>query len=180
MGDAGAMLLGLLMAASTIVVVGQVDAEFAGKTFFFFAPIFIPFFILGVPILDTLFAILRRAAGRSSLAHPDKDHLHHRLMRLGHGQRRSVLILWAWTVVLSGFALYPVFTNRGNGFVPLAVAGLGIALYTLFHPGVRRARPGATGATVIDLDEATARRASRPESRPEPPAHGGGARPGAG
>ena len=141
MGDSGAMLLGLLMAASTIVVVGQVDAESSGKTFFFFAPIFIPFFILGVPILDTAFAIVRRAARRSSVTSPDKDHMHHRLMRLGHGQRRSVLILWAWTAVLSGVVLYPTYTNKGNAVVPALVAGLGVALYTLFAPGRRSGRP---------------------------------------
>lgn len=171
MGDSGAMLLGLLMAASTIVVVGQVDAESPGKTFFFFAPIFIPFFILGVPMLDTAFAILRRAAGRSGVAHADKNHLHHRLMRLGHGQRRSVLILWAWSVLLSAMALYPVVTSKGNTLVPFAFLGLGIALYTLFHPGIRRSQPAA-GATVIDLDEAAARRSS---GRTDPPAREGGA-----
>jgi UDP-GlcNAc:undecaprenyl-phosphate GlcNAc-1-phosphate transferase len=157
MGDSGAMLLGLLMAASTIVVVGQVDAEFSGKTFFFFGPIFIPFFILGVPMVDTVFAILRRAAGRSGVASADKNHLHHRLMRLGHGQRRSVLILWTWSVLLSGLVLYPVITSKGNAIVPVAVAGLGVALYTLFHPGVRRMRPTeaseqpAATSNVIDL-----------------------------
>jgi UDP-GlcNAc:undecaprenyl-phosphate GlcNAc-1-phosphate transferase len=138
MGDSGAMLLGVLMAASTLVVVGQTDNEFSGKTFFFFAPIFIPFFILGVPILDTLFAIVRRAGRRAGVAQADKEHLHHRLMRLGHGHRRSVLILWAWTALLCGLVLYPTFTNRGNAIIPFLVAGLGIALYTLFHPGVRQ------------------------------------------
>jgi UDP-GlcNAc:undecaprenyl-phosphate GlcNAc-1-phosphate transferase len=164
MGDSGAMLLGLLMAASTIVVVGQVDAESSGKTFFFFAPIFIPFFILGVPMVDTAFAILRRAAGRTRVATADKDHLHHRLMRLGHGHRRSVLILWTWSLLLSGLVLYPVFTSRGNNVVPFAVGGLGLALYTLFHPGVRRMRPAVADAKppesgpvakVIDISDRT-------------------------
>ncbi|MDQ1446440.1 MAG: UDP-GlcNAc:undecaprenyl-phosphate/decaprenyl-phosphate GlcNAc-phosphate transferase [Acidimicrobiaceae bacterium] len=138
MGDSGAMLLGVLMAASTLVVVGQTDNEFSGKTFFFFAPIFIPFFILGVPILDTAFAIIRRAGGRSGVAEADKEHLHHRLMRLGHGQRRSVVILWAWTALLCGMVLYPTFTKRGNAVIPVLVAALGIALYMLFHPGIRQ------------------------------------------
>ncbi|MDQ1438474.1 MAG: UDP-GlcNAc:undecaprenyl-phosphate/decaprenyl-phosphate GlcNAc-phosphate transferase [Acidimicrobiaceae bacterium] len=138
MGDSGAMLLGVLMAASTLVVVGQTDNEFSGKTFFFFAPIFIPFFILGVPILDTAFAIIRRAGGRSRVAEADKEHLHHRLMRLGHGQRRSVVILWAWTALLCGMVLYPTFTKRGNAVIPVLVAALGIALYMLFHPGIRQ------------------------------------------
>jgi UDP-GlcNAc:undecaprenyl-phosphate/decaprenyl-phosphate GlcNAc-1-phosphate transferase len=145
MGDAGAMLLGLLMASSTLSVVGQTDATFSGRTYFFFAPIFIPFFILGIPILDTAFAIVRRAGRRSGLAQPDKDHLHHRLMRLGHGHRRSVVILWIWTLLLSGLVLYPTFTNRGNAVVPFAVAALGVGLYTLFAPLGVRALVGGGG-----------------------------------
>lgn len=146
MGDAGAMLLGLLMASATMVVGGRTDDPFSGQTFFFFAPLFIPFFILGVPIVDTAFAIVRRAARRSGLAEADKEHLHHRLMRLGHGQRRAVLILWLWTAILSGFVLYPTYTDgKGNHIVPFGVAALGVALYTLFHPGVRQARAAANG-----------------------------------
>ena len=49
MGDCGALLLGLLMAASTIAVGGPTDTAFSGQTFFFFAPLFIPLVILGVP-----------------------------------------------------------------------------------------------------------------------------------
>jgi UDP-GlcNAc:undecaprenyl-phosphate GlcNAc-1-phosphate transferase len=75
---------------------------------------------------------------RASLSQADKEHLHHRLMRLGHGQRRSVVILWAWTAVLSLVVLFPTYTNHGNAIVPAAIAGLAVALYTLFHPGVRR------------------------------------------
>ncbi len=138
MGDAGALFLGLLMAAATLVVGGRTDQPFSGQTYFFFAPIFIPFFILGVPILDTAFAIIRRS-GRFAVA--DKGHLHHRLMFLGHGQRRSVAILWAWTAILSGIALFPAYTNRGNAVIPFALLGLGVLLYTFFSPGVRRS-PG--------------------------------------
>ena len=145
MGDAGAMLLGLLMAASTLSVVGQTDQQFSGRTYFFFAPIFIPFFILGIPMLDTAFAIIRRAGRRGNPAKADKDHLHHRLMRLGHGQTRSVLILWAWTALLSGLVLYPTFTNKGNAVIPIAVAALGVGLYTLFAPLGRRFGLGERG-----------------------------------
>ncbi|MGQ0433008.1 MAG: glycosyltransferase family 4 protein, partial [Microthrixaceae bacterium] len=135
MGDAGALLLGLLMAAATIVVGGNTDAQFSGQTFFFFAPLFIPLVILGVPIVDTAFSIVRRARRGSSVTVADKDHLHHRLMRLGHGQRRSVLILWAWTVLLSAIALYPTY-RRGQGdlYIPAAIAVAGLLLYTWFGP----------------------------------------------
>jgi UDP-GlcNAc:undecaprenyl-phosphate GlcNAc-1-phosphate transferase len=138
MGDSGALLLGLLMAATTISVGGRTADQFSGQTYFFFAPLVIPFVILGVPFIDTALAIIRRARRRSSLSQADKEHLHHRLMRQGHGQRRSVLILWAWTAILSGVVLLPTYTNEGNAVVPFAVAGLAVLLYTLFHPGVRQ------------------------------------------
>ncbi|MCL2395703.1 MAG: undecaprenyl/decaprenyl-phosphate alpha-N-acetylglucosaminyl 1-phosphate transferase [Acidimicrobiaceae bacterium] len=152
MGDAGAMLLGLLMAASTISTVGQTNTASIGRSYFFFAPILIPFFILGIPILDTAFAVLRRAGRRTNPAMADKNHLHHRLMRLGHGQTRSVLILWAWTALLSGVVLYPALVNHNVSFVPVAVVGLGIALYTLFTP---RGRSGANARPAGDLSQRT-------------------------
>ena len=142
MGDGGALLLGLMMAASTSVVGGRSDPNegFSGQTYFFLAPLVIPLLILGVPILDFLYAVIRRAAGRSGLTVADKNHLHHRLMRLGHGQRRSVLILWLWTALLSGLVLYPTYTGEGDAFVPLGVAALALILYTVLHPEVRRSR----------------------------------------
>ncbi|NNE73860.1 MAG: undecaprenyl/decaprenyl-phosphate alpha-N-acetylglucosaminyl 1-phosphate transferase [Acidimicrobiales bacterium] len=158
MGDGGALLLGVLMAASTMSVGGRTAEPFSGQAFFFFAPIFIPLFILGVPILDTILAILRRTLGRRSLAGADKEHLHHRLMRLGHGQRRSVLIMWAWTALLSGFVLYPTYTGEGDAIVPIGVGGLGLILYTVFHPGVREKTPAKAAAPAEERGTEQAQR----------------------
>ena len=143
MGDGGALLLGLLMAVSTSVVGGRADPNadrYVGQTYFFLAPLFIPLFILGVPILDTAFAIVRRAAKRQGVASADKGHLHHRLMEMGHGQRRSVLILWAWTALLSAFVLYPALTGSGVSYIPIGGAMLVLVLYTVLHPQIRRRR----------------------------------------
>lgn len=140
MGDGGALMLGGLMAASTMLVGGQTSVEFSGQVFFFFAPLLIPFFVMGVPIIDTAFAIVRRARKRAGVSEADKDHLHHRLMRLGHGHRRSVVILWLWSLLLSLFVLYPVYTGEGDAIVPVAVGALALVLLTFFHPGTRRAR----------------------------------------
>jgi UDP-GlcNAc:undecaprenyl-phosphate GlcNAc-1-phosphate transferase len=141
MSDSGAYLLGVLMAASTLVVGGRIADQFSGQTYFFYAPIFIPLFILGVPILDVAWSIVRRTARRGDFSAADAEHIHHRLVRLGHGQRRAVFILWTWTALLSAFVLYPTFGFGGSQFanrvLPFAIAGLGLALYTLFHPGVR-------------------------------------------
>ncbi len=143
MGDGGALLLGLLMAASTMVVGGRTDRSFSGSSFFFFAPILIPVVILGVPIVDTLFAIIRRARSRSGISSADKGHLHHRLMRLGHGHRRSVFILWAWTALLSGFVLYPIYSGSGDGLVPFGIAAILLSLFMFLHPGLRSRRDEA-------------------------------------
>jgi UDP-GlcNAc:undecaprenyl-phosphate GlcNAc-1-phosphate transferase len=140
MGDAGALFLGLLMAASTMVIGGRVPTAVptSGVTYFFFAPLFIPLFILGVPLVDMAFAFIRRTAQGRGFDTPDKEHIHHRLLRLGHGPRRSVIILWAWTAILSGFLLFPLFVHQVNAFIPLGAAVLGAGLYTFFHPGLRR------------------------------------------
>ena len=144
MGDSGALFLGLLMAVSTSVVGGRADpnsqAYLPGQTYFFLAPLFIPLFILGVPILDMIFAIVRRTVGRQGLATADKGHLHHRLVNLGHGQRRSVLILWLWTALLSGFVLYPIFTDARTALIPIGTMAIALSLYTVLHPEVRRIR----------------------------------------
>jgi UDP-GlcNAc:undecaprenyl-phosphate GlcNAc-1-phosphate transferase len=137
MGDGGALFLGLLMAAATMVIGGRTP-DVSGQTFFFFAPLLIPVFILGVPIADLAFAFVRRTARGTGFDTPDMDHVHHRLLRLGHGPRRTVVILWAWTAVLSGFVLYPLFRPKVNAIIPFGVIALGLALFTLFHPGLRK------------------------------------------
>jgi len=139
MGDAGALFLGLLMAASTMVVGGHTADTFSGQKFFFFAPVFIPFVILGVPMLDTGFAVVRRTLKRArgegiQVLGADKQHLHHRLMEMGHGHRRAVVILWAWTTILSVLVLYPIYFKRGNELIPLGIAALGALLFTVLHP----------------------------------------------
>ena len=165
MGDAGALLLGLLMAASTMLIGGRAVtggpvngvAAHTGQTYFFFAPLFIPFFILGVPIVDMAFAFVRRTANRTGFSTPDKNHLHHRLLRLGHGHRRSVLILWAWTVLLSGFILFPLYISSVNAVIPFGALALGVdplhLVPSLTAPADRsgyrgRIRDGAAGATA--------------------------------
>jgi len=144
MGDSGALFLGLMMASSTIAVGGQSDDSYTGQSWFFFAPLVIPLVILGVPLVDMVFAVVRRAGKRRGVATADKDHLHHRLLRLGHGQRRSVVILWGFTAVLSAFALVPVLTRRGTGIVPVVLVGISLLLFTTLMPRVARRRNGSS------------------------------------
>jgi UDP-GlcNAc:undecaprenyl-phosphate GlcNAc-1-phosphate transferase len=55
------------------------------------------------------------------------------------------VILWTWTALLSGLVLYPTYTGRGDAVVPLGIAGLGLLLFTVFHPGARLARTNGNG-----------------------------------
>ena len=137
MGDGGALLLGLMLAASTVSVGGRVDQAVSGQVFFFFAPLVIPLLLLGVPLVDLLLAVLRRATRKGvAISDADKEHLHHRLMRLGHGHRRTVLILWLWTALLCGVVLYSTLTGSGLALLPFAGGALALVLFTVFHPGI--------------------------------------------
>jgi hypothetical protein len=83
---------------------------------------------------------VRRASRRQSFATADKGHLHHRLMNLGHGQRRSVLILWLWTALLSALVLYPVYTKSGASLAVIGILATALGLFTVLHPEARRSR----------------------------------------
>ncbi len=135
MGDAGAQLLGLLLAASTMVVGGRADptSTFKGQTYFFVAPLFIPFVILAVPMFDTLLAIVRRTVNRRSPAVADRQHIHHRLVDLGHGPRRAVIILWSFTMLFSALALAPVYISGRWPLIPLVGGFVVVVLFAVLH-----------------------------------------------
>ena len=139
MGDAGALLLGLLMSASTMVIGGRTPPA-SGVTYFFFAPLLIPFFILGRPAHRHVVRVRPANGLRAGVPHADKDHIHHRLLRLGHGHRRTVVILWLWTALLSGLVLFPLFDPGRTSSSPWASAGMAVALYTWFTPLAQRLR----------------------------------------
>ena len=141
MGDAGAMLLGLLLAASTMVVGGRaIQVPVARQTYFFFAPLFIPIIILAVPIGDTIRLVITRTIRRTGVATADRDHLHYRLVELGHGPRRTVIILCSLTAVFSGFVLAPLFFRSRLVLVPLVAALFGVIWFAGFHPQIRAER----------------------------------------
>jgi UDP-GlcNAc:undecaprenyl-phosphate GlcNAc-1-phosphate transferase len=105
MGDSGSMLIGLLLASSSITLTGQVnyapDPSSGVALPFALLPILLPFAVLAVPFLDLLLAVVRRTRARRSPFAPDKQHLHHRLLEIGHTQRRAVLIMYGWTALIA-------------------------------------------------------------------------------
>jgi UDP-GlcNAc:undecaprenyl-phosphate GlcNAc-1-phosphate transferase len=152
MGDAGALLVGLLMAASAISVTGGVDPEtWGGRTLLpAFIPILLPFAILVVPLLDFALAVFRRLrAGKSPFA-ADRLHLHHRLMDMGHTHLQSVLIFYGWTAVVAFGCLsfmafpWPIATT-------LIIIGLTVCSLVTFGPLRKRWR----GAPVAEIIPAT-------------------------
>jgi UDP-GlcNAc:undecaprenyl-phosphate GlcNAc-1-phosphate transferase len=105
MGDAGSMLVGLLMAASAMSVTGQIDPITLGGDASLllpaFIPIVLPFAVLIVPLLDFGLAVVRRLLAGKSPFTADRKHLHHRLLDMGHSHLHAVLIFYAWTTVVS-------------------------------------------------------------------------------
>lgn len=103
MGDSGSMLIGLTMAAAAIVVTGQIDPEQAsdGQQIPAFIPILLPAAVLMLPLLDMGLAVVRRLLAGKSPFHPDRMHLHHRLLQLGHSHPRAVVIMYLWSAVFS-------------------------------------------------------------------------------
>ena len=135
MGDSGSMLLGLLLAASTIAVTGQVDpVRLSGADFFGqFLPILLPIGVMVIPFLDFALAVVRRIGSGKSPFHADKAHLHHRLLSLGHSKRTAVLIMYTWTVVISVGLLLPLMVSM-RAVLLFWVVGLLIALLITFDP----------------------------------------------
>jgi UDP-GlcNAc:undecaprenyl-phosphate GlcNAc-1-phosphate transferase len=128
MGDSGSMLIGLLLASSTITLTGRVDYGSVNRLGLFpiLLPLLLPLAALAVPFADLLLAVARRTrAGRSPFA-PDKQHLHHRLLEIGHSQRRAVLIMYGWTALIAygavGLAVLPAAVALG--LVAVGLVGL--------------------------------------------------------
>ena len=103
MGDSGAMLLGLLMAVSTISLTGQFDSSAvhtAGRGIIaYYLPILLPLAALALPLLDLVLAYGRRTMAGTWWFVADKKHLHHRLMQRGHSQVRAVMLMYLWAAV---------------------------------------------------------------------------------
>ena len=149
MGDSGALLLGLLFAVSTSVVGGRASPDVksdGGQTYFFLAPLLIPLLVLGVPIIDVLFAIIRRTRSGVGFATADTGHLHHRLIKLGHGPRRAVVILWSWTALLSAFVLYPALSEGPAHLWPVVFLVVLLGWFTRFNDRISIRRSFRTKA----------------------------------
>ncbi|HET7399556.1 MAG TPA: MraY family glycosyltransferase [Intrasporangium sp.] len=125
MGDSGALTLGLLLSAATITLTGHVDSSqvSANQATAAFLPILVPLAVVLLPLLDMVLAVVRRTRAGQRPWHPDAQHLHHRMLAIGHGHRRAVLILYLWAAIV---AMGSVSFVIWDGWTPL-VAVLGAA-----------------------------------------------------
>jgi UDP-GlcNAc:undecaprenyl-phosphate GlcNAc-1-phosphate transferase len=141
MGDSGAMLLGMLLSIATISGVGRNPFPPPSGDFAVIAGVvLVPFLVLFVPFLDVALAVLRRTRRGQSLGTPDKEHLHHRLIDIGHSHRRAVLLMYLWSALLSGSGL-AVGLIDGRFAVGLVLVGaVALFLMTLLPPILERRR----------------------------------------
>ena len=112
MGDTGSMFLGYMLASISVLGVVKSAAAIA---------LFVPTIALGLPIIDTCFAIFRRYSNGKPIFKPDKGHLHHRLLALGMSQRQAVMLMYMITIALSASALLFTGSNRLLGMVVTGV-----------------------------------------------------------
>lgn len=140
MGDSGAMFLGLTVAAAGIVVTGNIDpaSTTGNRALPAILPLLLPVAVLLVPLADFALAVIRRLAAGKSPMTADGQHLHHRMMALGHSHRRSVVLFYLWTAIFAygtvGFAFLPASTMW---LVVAAAVILGLIL-TFVPPMVRQ------------------------------------------
>jgi len=157
MGDAGALMLGLLMATSAIAITGYLDPAIVGDNDEFgrsqllgaFIPIVLPVVVVLLPLLDFGLAVIRRMRKGKSPFSPDRKHLHHRMLDMGHSDRGAVLIFYAWTAIVSlAFLLMYIGTQSewpGDYLIGVAFGLVGVAacLVVTFLPSRRQAAVAA-------------------------------------
>lgn len=126
MGDTGSMLLGYTMAVTAVLGLVKTAATIA---------LVVPVIALGLPILDTLFAIVRRKMSGVPIFTPDKGHLHHRLLALGLTQKQAVLIMYCVSAVLGLVALFVASVNYKTGILTVAIV-LAVIIYSAKRIGI--------------------------------------------
>ncbi|WP_040163776.1 MraY family glycosyltransferase [Microbacterium gorillae] len=138
MGDSGALLLGLLLGTGTVAITGQITPEMLDPEVFgrsqlvgaFLPVILLPVIVVVLPLTDFLLAVVRRmGAGRSPFS-PDRKHLHHRMLDLGHSDRDAVIVFYAWTAVISLSVLLMYIAVRedwpGSYWLGIAFGAVGV------------------------------------------------------
>ncbi|MDO9589985.1 MAG: MraY family glycosyltransferase [Microcella sp.] len=150
MGDGGALVVGMLMAVSTISVTGQIDPGIDRSQLVpAFIPLVLPFAVLVVPLLDFGLAVLRRLRAGKSPFSADRKHLHHRLLDMGHSHFHAVLIFYGWTTVVAVGALLFLFVTWWWALTAIVIGLVVCTVFTL-APISRRKRIEAAAQSARD------------------------------
>ncbi|CAN5315437.1 MraY family glycosyltransferase [soil metagenome] len=146
MGDSGSMLIGLVLSATAITVTTQFASEDIAQGadgaraswLPMLLPVALPILILIVPLMDLVLAVVRRTrAGRSPFA-PDKQHLHHRLLEIGHSHRRAVMIMWVWAGVIAFSTVLASLYTGPKVWVSVSLGVTFALLLTFVLPALHR------------------------------------------
>ncbi|HEY7756400.1 MAG TPA: MraY family glycosyltransferase [Actinomycetota bacterium] len=177
MGDSGSLLLGLVLAVATISGVGrELEGPRPGDLAVIAIPVLLPLLVLAVPFLDVLLAIVRRMRRGIGISHADKEHIHHRLMDIGHSHRQAVLLMYAWSALISGCALAVAFID--GQLLPAGIVLVALVVAIVLPRLIRDRTPrGSDRPAPVAVNGGRARhrrrrppRAVVPERRPGPPA----------
>jgi UDP-GlcNAc:undecaprenyl-phosphate GlcNAc-1-phosphate transferase len=144
MGDSGAMLLGMLVSIATILGLGRISSPAPGDYVVIAGVVVVPVLILFVPFLDVLLAIIRRTRHGVGIAQADKQHIHHRLMDIGHGHKQAVLLMYLWSALLAGGAL-AVGVIDGQFVAGLILIGAGLLFVVTAFPRFTERRHNGNG-----------------------------------
>ncbi|MDT4926889.1 MAG: UDP-GlcNAc:undecaprenyl-phosphate/decaprenyl-phosphate GlcNAc-phosphate transferase [Pseudonocardiales bacterium] len=115
MGDSGSMFVGLMLSAATTTATTSTDPQVFQRALGalpLLLALIIPAAVLALPFVDLLLAVVRRVRQRRSPFAPDKQHLHHRLLELGHSHRRAVVLLYFWSALLAGTGVALSYNGR--------------------------------------------------------------------
>ena len=136
MGDSGALTLGLLLSAAMITMTGNIDPGqiSANQVAAALLPILVPLAVILLPLLDMGLAVVRRTRAGQAPWHPDAQHLHHRMLHIGHGHRRAVLILYLWAAIVALGSVSFVIWSGWTPPVVLVVAAVIGAVLTVKLP----------------------------------------------
>lgn len=146
MGDSGSMLIGLTLAAVSTSASGRISLTAYGTRDLLglLSPLLLVGAVMFIPILDLLLAIVRRTRAGVSPFSPDKMHLHHRLLQIGHSHRRVVLLIYLWVAILAFGAVGSALIDR-RVVVLLVAGGLVFALVVTAVPSLRSRQEAARG-----------------------------------
>ncbi|MEV7908632.1 MraY family glycosyltransferase, partial [Streptomyces anulatus] len=144
MGDTGAMLIGLVL-ASTMITITPLDST-AINRFPVILPLLVPVAILVLPLLDLIMAVIRRTSNGLSPFAPDRGHLHHRLLDIGHSHRRTVLIMYAWTFLFAFTVVAMSMEGVPLVLFPLTFLLAVVVLVMMALPRWRTRKGGGGGA----------------------------------